>query len=76
IYFADESEDKELTRSMGPRLAIYPKFSLNFITWDRRLETEYQIYDPLTTVWQIKTKYKTKEDYYFLFAVKHKQIIP
>ncbi|MEM2121881.1 MAG: hypothetical protein QXU20_04460, partial [Candidatus Woesearchaeota archaeon] len=24
IYFADESEDKELTRSMGPRLAIYP----------------------------------------------------
>ena len=75
IYLADASEDKELTRSMSPRLAVKPKFSLNFITWDRRLETDYEIYDPLTTFWQIKTQYKTKEPYYFIFTVKHKQII-
>jgi len=76
VYLADASEDKELTRSMSPRLAVKPKFSLDFITWDRRLETEYEIYDPLTTIWQIKTQYKTKEPYYFIFAIKHKQIIP
>ena len=78
IYFADERGDKEIARALRKsylkKFGFYPKFSLDFITWDRRLDTKYQIYDETTTIWLIRVPYKTKEDFNFIFAAKHKRI--
>ena len=79
IRFADEEGDKEPARAYCNRLKLTgeecPQHSINFIfSIQKTLDYSFDFYPPVTTIWVIKTRFKTREPLYFIFAAKHKRL--